>query len=66
MRAWEHSGFNVDFARKFDADDRRGLEGLLSYMERAPLSIRRLTYRADSMVHYQGTKVHPRLGTDHQ
>jgi hypothetical protein len=66
MRAWEHSGFNVDFARKFDADDRGGLQGLLSYMERAPVSLRRLTFRADSMVHYQGTKVHPRLGTDHQ
>ena len=66
MRAWEHSGFNVDFGRKFDADDRGGLEGLLSYMERAPVSLRRLTYRSDGMVHYQGTKLHPRLGTDHQ
>ena len=54
MRAWDHSGFNVDFARRIDADDRGGLEGLLSYMERAPVSLRRLTYRSDGMVHYQG------------
>jgi len=66
MRSWDHSGFNVDFARSIDAADRAGLEGLLSYMERAPVSLRRLTYRSDGMVHYQGTKLHPRLRTDHQ
>ena len=47
--------------------DRKGLEGLLGYMERAPVSRRRLTYRQeDGLVHYQGTRFHPRLGTDHQ
>jgi hypothetical protein len=47
--------------------DRKGLEGLLSYFERPPVSLRRLTYRDhDGMVHYQGTKFHPRLGIDHQ
>ena len=66
MRGWEHSGFAVNWQRKLEAYDRKGLEGLLSYMERAPVSLRRLTYRDDGMVHYQGTKVHPRLGTDHQ
>jgi hypothetical protein len=67
MRSWAHSGFNVDFARRIDAEDRAALEGLLSYMERAPVSLKRLTYRRnDAMVHYQGTKFHPRLGTDHQ
>ena len=30
------------------------------------MSLKRLTYRDDGMVHYQGTKLHPRLGTDHQ
>jgi len=36
-------------------------------MERAPIPLRRLTYRrGDGMVHYQGTRFHPRLGTDHQ
>jgi hypothetical protein len=66
MRSWEHSGFNVDFARRIDATDRAGLQGLLSYMERAPVSLRRLTYLDDGTVHYQGTKFHPRLNTDHQ
>jgi hypothetical protein len=67
MRAWEHSGFAVNSDRKIEAYDRKGLEGLLGYMERAPVSRRRLTYRQeDGLVHYQGTRFHPRLGTDHQ
>ena len=67
MRAWEHSGFAVNFERKIEACDRKGLEGLLSYMERAPVSLRRLTYRPENgTVHYQGTRFHPRLGRDHQ
>ena len=45
MRAWEHSGFAVNFERKIEAYDRKGLESLLSYMERAPVSLRRFTYR---------------------
>jgi hypothetical protein len=66
MRSWEHSGFNLGWDRKLEADDRKGLQGLLSYMERAPVSLRRLRYLDDGMVHYQGTQVHPRLGIDHQ
>ncbi len=64
--SWEHSGFAVNSERKLEADDRPGLEGLLSYMERPSVSLRRLTYRTDGMVHYQGTRYHPRLGIDHQ
>ena len=30
------------------------------------ISLRRLTYRDDVMVHYQGGKFHPGLGRDHQ
>ena len=63
--AWEHSGFAVNSDRKLDADDRPGIERLLSYMERPVVSLRRLNYRDDGLVHYQG-KFHPRLGTDHQ
>jgi hypothetical protein len=37
MRGWEHSGFAVNWQRKLEAEDRQGLEGLLSYMERAPV-----------------------------
>ena len=66
MKSWPHCGFHLDFQRKVEADDRKGLEGLLSYFERAPVSLRRLTYRDDGMVHYQGTQLHPRLGVDHQ
>ena len=66
MRRWPHSGFHLNWERKIEAEDRKELEGLLDYMERAPVSLRRLTYQDDGMVHYQGTKYHPRLGTDHQ
>ncbi len=68
MRSWKHSGFNVGWReRKLEADDRQGLQGLLSYMERVPVSLRRLRYRdQDGLVQYQGTRVHPRLGVDHQ
>ena len=66
VKSWPHSGFNIGSERKLEADDRQELQGLLSYMERAPVSLRRLRYRDDGMVHYQGTKVHPRLGIDHQ
>jgi hypothetical protein len=66
FKSWEHSGFQADFRRRIDAEDRGGLEGLLSYMERPAVSLRRLRYRDDGLVHYQGTKVHPRLGIDHQ
>jgi hypothetical protein len=31
------------------------------------VSLRRLTYRPEEgLVHYQGTRLHPRLGIDHQ
>jgi hypothetical protein len=57
----------VNFRRKIEAYDRKTLEGLLSYMERAPVSLPRFTYRKeDGLVHNQGTRFHPRLGRDHQ
>jgi hypothetical protein len=67
MRAWPHSGFQVSWQRRFERDDRMAIEGLLSYMDRPPVSLRRLTYRwEEGLVHYQGTRLHPRLGIDHQ
>jgi hypothetical protein len=67
MRAWPHSGFQASWERRIEADDRKGLEGLLAYTDRPPVSLRRLTYRPqDGLVHYEGTKLHPRLGIDHQ
>ena len=41
-------------------------DGAVTYMERPAVSLRRLRYREDGMVHYQGTRFHPRLGIDHQ
>ena len=66
FKSCEHSGFNVSFDRKLEPDDRAGLEGLLCYIGRPPVSLRRLTCRADGMLHYQGKRLHPRLGIDHQ
>ncbi len=67
FKSWDHSGFHVGWReRKIEAEDRRNLESLLSYMERPAVSLRRLRYLDDGMVHYQGTRFHPRLGIDHQ
>jgi hypothetical protein len=45
--------------------DRKGLESLLEYMERAPVSEERLEVREDALVVYRGN-YHPGLGTDHR
>ncbi len=66
IRSWNHSGFNLETSRRVAAGDRQGLEILLRYMERPPISLSRLTYRDDGMVHYQGARFHPGLGRDHQ
>jgi hypothetical protein len=66
FKAWEHSGFSANWERKIAAEDRQGLERLLTYMERPAVSLRRLRYLDDGMVSYQGSKFHPRLGIDHQ
>ena len=65
VRSWVHSGFNIDSSRRLDAEDRKGLQSLLEYMERAPVSLERLEYRSDKLVHYRGN-YHPGLGRDHQ
>ena len=45
FKGLEHSGFHVGWReRKIEAEDRAGLEGLLSYMERPAVSLRRLRY----------------------
>jgi hypothetical protein len=65
VRSWVHSGFNVDSSRRLEPEDRQGLQSLLEYMERAPVSLERLEYRSDGLVHYRG-HYHPGLGRDHQ
>jgi hypothetical protein len=65
LRSWTHSGFNIDSSRRVAAGDRQELENLLQYIERAPVSLERLTYHSqEDRIHYQG-KFHPALGTDH-
>ena len=65
MRSWPHSGFRVHAERVIAPGSRRELESILQYMERAPVSLKRLTLRDTGMVHYQG-RYHPGLGRDHQ
>jgi len=65
LRSWRHSGFHVNADRRMAAEDRRELESLLQYMERPPVSLARLEYRADGRVLYRG-KFNPNLGRDHQ
>ncbi len=49
LRSWVHSGFHVNSDRRVEAGDRRGLESLLEYMERAPVALERLTYRSSAL-----------------
>ena len=65
LRSWRHSGFNLDTRRRVENGERESLESLLQYIERPPVSLERLSYRPDGMVHYKG-KFHPGLGKDHQ
>jgi hypothetical protein len=42
MATWRHSGFQVNFAVRLDADDVAGRERLAQYMLRCPFSLQRL------------------------
>ncbi len=65
LRSWRNSGFQVSAARRFRTEDREGLESLLQYMERAPVSLERLEYREDGKALYRG-RFNPSLGVDHR
>ncbi len=65
INSWPHSGFRVHAERVIAAGSTGELESLLKYMERPPVSLKRLTYMDTGMVHYQG-RYHPGLGRDHQ
>ena len=57
MRRWPHSGFGLDFQRKFEVDDRKGLEGLLSYMDPSGRTLRvRLRARVSGPTGFAGTR----------
>ena len=66
LQSWQHSGFNLNTTRRVAEGDRQSLETLLQYIERPPVSLRRLIYRPDGLVHYLGSRFHPGLGRDHQ
>ncbi len=66
VRSWRHSGFNVDCSRRIPKGDRAAVESSLQYMERPPVSLKRLKYfPEDGRVLYTG-KFIPSLGTDHR
>jgi hypothetical protein len=65
LRSWKHSGFQASAERRVSAGDRLGLERLLEYMERPPVSLKRLRYLSDQRVLYEG-RYNPSLKTDHR
>jgi len=66
LRSWRHSGFQTFTDRRVAKGDRQGLESLLQYIERPPVSLKRLRYlREEGRVFYSG-KFNPTLGRDHQ
>ena len=65
LRSWRHSGFRVDSSRRIPQGDRKALESLLQYFERAPVALSRLEYLDDGRVLYRGN-FHPSLRRDYQ
>jgi hypothetical protein len=65
LTSWEHTGFHIDSSRRLSQGDRAGLEAVLQYLERPPVSLERLTYRENGVVHYRG-KFNPNLQRDYQ
>jgi len=63
LRGWVHSGFQVSADRRIEAGNRRGLESLLEYMERAPVSMERLTLRPMAPSSTAGTTTPPSAPT---
>jgi len=68
MRSWPHSGFQVHAVAPVAPvapGDNKALESILEYIERPPVSLKKLRYLDSGMVVYEG-KFHPGLGRDHQ
>ncbi len=65
LRSWRHSGFRVFSERRIAQGERQALESLLQYMERAPVSLQRLSYLDNGEVLYRGN-FHPGFGRDYQ
>jgi hypothetical protein len=65
LRSWKNSGFSINSDRRLSQEDRKGIESVLQYMERPPVSLERLTYQDDGRVLYRG-KFNPNLRRDYQ
>ena len=63
LLSWRHSGFRVNSSRRIPQGDRKALESLLQYFERAPVALTRLQYLDDGRVLYPGN-FHPSLRRD--
>ncbi|MFQ5655290.1 MAG: transposase, partial [Planctomycetota bacterium] len=66
LRSWRHSGFSVHSERLIAQGARAELESLLEYMQRPPVSLKRLSILEDGRVLYLGTRYHPGLKRDHE
>ena len=60
VQSWEHSGFGVRTERVIEPGCRRELESILLYMERALISLKRITYLDTGMVHDPDRYTHTR------
>lgn len=47
MRSWRHSGFSVDNSVRIEAGDQEGMERLIGYIARCPLSLSRMVSRTE-------------------
>ena len=57
MRAWKHSGFNVDNSVRIEAGDHEGMQRLVEYISRCPFSLARMvTLIADGRIVYRASK----------
>jgi Zn finger protein HypA/HybF involved in hydrogenase expression len=59
IMSWRHSGFNVDSHVYIDANNTKGLEGLVQYIVRAPLSQGKILAAKDKVVYR--SKINPRI-----
>ena len=56
MRGWKHSGFSVNNSVRIEAADKDGMQRLIEYISRCPLSLSRMvTITSDGKVVYRAT-----------
>ena len=63
---WEHSGFSVHHDVKVKARDAAGQQQLARYMMRAPFSLEKTEYKADSGMIVYRSKLHQGLKRNYQ